>query len=317
MMLVILALALIANCGGTVPTRGEPIRVSIQKGKNSVHEISMEKYVAGVLEKEVSANWPIEALKAQAIASRTYALYRKNHPRAHHFDVRADTSDQVFEKRSLHSASIARAVRETEGEVLVYNGEVFEAFFHSCCGGMSERADRVWLLEVPPPLLSVHGDAYCSLCPQYRWDYEIPRQEMAALLSRNGHSVPFGNNWDLQIASRNDSGRVSEISLPSHGGPKKIRGTTFREILGYRYLKSTLFDIQIDGNRFIFSGKGAGHGVGLCQWGAKGMAEEGKTYREILEFYYPGATLLQKDGASEPMVNLPDLLSDSPDVIVE
>lgn len=278
----------LGGCAGNLPKSGVPVRVVSESG-TKVHEIPLERYLVGVLEKEVVGTWPIEALKAQAVASRTYALYRKAHPRGERFDLAADTSDQVFQKKRRHSPAIIEAVRETEGETLQFNGGILQAFFHSCCGGKSERADGVWQGIDASPLLSLHEDPYCAFCPRNSWEVVIPRQELTRLLTENGNDV--GDDWRMEITERDDSGRVREVGFRSSGSNLTIPGARFRETIGYTRLPSTLFEIQDAGDAVVFTGRGSGHGVGLCQWGAKGMAEEGKTYREILEFYYPSAVI--------------------------
>lgn len=279
-------------CASGLPKGGTPIRIA-DNHKGSVQSLPVERYLVGVLEREVSGAWPPEALKAQAVASRTYALYRKDHPRGAKFDVESNVNDQVFEKRHRHSPSIIQAVKETEGEALQYNGQFIESFFHSCCGGMSESADRVWAGHQAPPLQSVHEDPYCSTCPRDHWEYQISREDLDSILSRHGMSRVRG---DIEVTERDDSGRVSKISL---GKKSIIDGATFRQWVGNEKIKSTLFEVSPQGDTVLFSGRGSGHGVGLCQWGAKGMADQGRDYREILEFYYPGSELITLGKARE------------------
>lgn len=296
----------LAGCAGNLPSRGEPIRVASQR-QTKIQEIPLETYLVGVLEKEVVGTWPIEALKAQAVASRTYALYRKQHPRDERFDVTSDTRDQVFQKKRRQSPAVVQAVLETEGETLNFNGGILQAFFHSCCGGMSEQADQVWQGITTPPLLTVHPDPFCSACPRSRWEYPISRKELEDRLRENGH--PLKDGWKIEITKRDDSGRVLEIRFPDDG--ISFSGAKFREILGYTKLPSTLFEITDAEDPVVFVGRGSGHGVGLCQWGAKGMADEGKTYREILQFYYPGAEIAaaQTQERTDPSLPIPDLTS--------
>ncbi len=296
-LVCILSIIALAACAGhTIPPRGEPIRVGLKdnkgEGKATLHEIPLERYVASVLAKEVRSDWPLEALKAQAVATRTYAVYRKQNPRNARFDVLSDTSDQVYEKANRHPSSIVQAVTETEGEVLETSGKVLEAFFHSCCGGKSESADQVWPGSHPSALLAVHEDPYCNACPPAHWEYRISRQELAALLTSGGYAV--GDGWKAEVTKRDPSGRVLDLTFLAGQDKTVVPGTKFRQLVGNGNLKSTLFDLSAadgDEETIVFSGQGAGHGVGLCQWGSKGMAEAGKTYREILEFYYPGAEI--------------------------
>lgn len=287
-LLFLLLLLFAGGCASSL-SGGVPIRVSYQ---NKIREIPIERYVEGVLEKEVGKDWPIEALKAQAVASRTYALYRKNHPRNERYDIESDVSDQVFELKRRYSPSIAEAVGATEGEALTVNGEILLAFFHSSCGGTSERADRVWEDVTMEPLLKIHEDPFCSDSPRHHWDYSLSREELSQLLA--GEGTRLEDDWELQVKERDESGRASKITFQSSGSDQEIISLSanhFRGLLGAGKLRSTLFEITDGGDPIVFEGHGSGHGVGLCQWGAKGMAEQGKTYREILEFYYPGAEL--------------------------
>lgn len=260
--------------------KGPPIRVAIQLTPLKVEEIPLEQYVLGVLSGEVHADWPVEALKAQAVASRTYALYRKERPKGSEggqmYDVESTVQAQVFDKRRKYPPNFENAVEETQGETLRYEGKVIPAFFHSTCGGIGERADAVWAEEFPPPLNQIHEDPYCKDSPRYRWSYETDPQELRG---------------EIQVLERSETGRVDLLLLTSEGEDQELTGNQLREKVGYDKIKSTLFDVDTTGVRPVFTGLGAGHGVGLCQWGAKGMAEQGYGYREILGFYYPGAEI--------------------------
>lgn len=287
LLFCVLPFCLSCSTGG--PSSGVPVRVAVQKNRMMIQDIPLERYLMGVLEKEMSPDWPLEALKAQAVASRTYALYRKAHPRHEKYDVLTDTSDQVYEKRRHYHHSVMEAVSATEGQVLKYDGKIFEAFFHSTCGGISERADHVWPGVNSPPLLNVHEDPYCSASPSSHWKYQVSREELATLFSQNGYF--FKDDWRLEVEDRDEMGRVKTMSLINENHKTSLSAITLRQIVGNSHLKSTLFEIEDSEDPVVFSGRGSGHGVGLCQWGARGMAEAGMSYRDILEFYYPGSEL--------------------------
>ncbi len=291
-LLLLLSLLTTSFCAGTIPQGGVPIRVAL-RADEEILSIPLERYVVGVLEKEVHQDWPLEALKAQAVATRTYALFRKENPRAASFDVYADTSDQVFEPMPRHAPSVIKAVRQTEGEVLTYDGRIFQAFFHSCCGGHSEQADHVWPGIKTPPLQGSHPDDYCTLCPSAHWELRLSREELGSLVAPSGR--PIARDEKIIIMERDASGRVSRVKSSGRRG-FTISGIDFRERVGHTRLKSTLFDVTDEGEVIVLTGRGAGHGVGLCQWGAKGMADEGNNYRQILEFYYPGARIAGPEG---------------------
>ncbi len=286
---VLVLATLLGACSPGLPTGGIPLRVASDASLSRIDDVPLERYLAGVLAREVGPRWPIEALKAQAVASRTYALYRKEHPRDERYDVVGDTSDQVYHhERHGISPAIIRAVRETAGEVLTHEGRIFPAYFHSACGGMSEESEAVWPGSSVPPVMEVHQDPWCEANPNALWTYSVTKDSLRELFDLPSAT---GQPLDLTLLSRDASGRVSRVEIRSGRKVRTESGAAFRKRLGYTNLKSTLFDVTDDGESLIFTGRGSGHGVGLCQWGSRGMAEAGKSYREILGFYYPGATL--------------------------
>ncbi len=283
---------------GKTAKSNPPIRISLENGK--IISIPLEKYLLGVMSKEVPVDWPLEALKAQAVASRTYAVYRRQHPRNPKFDVSATTADQVFDKKRHYPEPLIEAIQETKGEVLTYQGEAFEAFFHSTCGGASEKASHVWEGDYPPPVEASHADPFCSAAPHDDWTYTVSEETLENILRDKGYALP--KDWNIGIDRSDEFGRVQTLTIESSTeGRKKnksvqtLNANTLREMVGYSNLHSTLFVLSEDDNGIVFTGKGSGHGVGLCQWGAKGQAEDGKNYRDILNFYYPGADLMPLD----------------------
>ncbi len=270
-------LVLSACATGRSVEQGPLLRVAVQKDPLQVLEIPLEKYLLGVLSKEVHADWPIEALKAQAVASRTFALYRKEgRPEGTEYDLESTTRDQVFQEQRRYPEILVRAVEETRGEILKSGDLILPAFFHSSCGGISEKAEYLWPGVTAAPVNAIHEDPFCEESPRSRWDYELTRDQLGGT---------------LQILERDETGRVETLLIQSETGDQELSGNGFRERFGYDKIRSTLFDIEEKGDRILIQGRGSGHGVGLCQWGAKGMAEQGYSYREILEFYYPGAEL--------------------------
>jgi stage II sporulation protein D len=148
-------------------------------------------------------------------------------------------------------------------------GKLFPAFYHSCCGGISQKASAVWGGEMIPPLEEIHPDPFCEESPRSHWEYRMTGME-------------------IKIVSRDESGRVARL-IDSTGN--EIKAEEFRKRTGYDAVRNTLFTIESEEGGVVLKGRGSGHGVGLCQWGAKGMAEWGFNYREILDFYYPGAII--------------------------
>ncbi|MBI2067788.1 MAG: SpoIID/LytB domain-containing protein [Deltaproteobacteria bacterium] len=279
-VLLLLASLTIIHCASLGTKREETIRIATQRNPLTIIEIPLEEYLIGVLQNEVFPNWPLEALKAQAVASRTYALYRREHPRTgENYDLESSVKDQLYLPETKTSPLILQAVQETEGEYLTYDDKIIPAFFHSTCGGVSEKAKDVWGEPDISPLNQVHDDPYCEEAPYYFWEYEF--------------ALP-GTDVDLKVLRKTDSGRIDNLLLASTDHQEEFKGNDFRRRFGFDKVKSTLFDIYPEEGEARLVGRGYGHGVGLCQWGAKGMADQGFHYEEILDFYYPGAGLKQK-----------------------
>ncbi len=253
-----------------------------------VNALPLEDYLAGLVGGEVPAGWPVEAIKAQSVASRTYALFQKDAKKQAlmPYDLEATVLDQVYQGAGNLDERIKNAVLATSGEVLKKDGRYFKAFFSSTCGGQTESPINVWGEHGLFPLIV---DPYCKRSPHNSWTYSISKQKLAGKLQAAGFPATTVSKIDLEHIEGNP--RVATVIAETGGQTIYVRGSDFRRIVGFDSLKSTWFDAKIEGNNVVFTGRGYGHGVGLCQWGARGMAEEGKTYEEILQFYYPGARL--------------------------
>ncbi|MBI1909536.1 MAG: SpoIID/LytB domain-containing protein [Deltaproteobacteria bacterium] len=294
-------LVLVAACASPLKRESILLRVAVEKEPLQVLEIELENYLLGVLAGEVPEDWPIEALKAQAVAARTYALYRRSNPRSELYDLETTVEDQVFKNPSKGHPSpkvskrFRQAVAETAGEVLT-SGEMptpeaglIPAYYHSCCGGQTEAASSVWGgldSGLPAPI----KDPYCKACPNFSWEERIPKAEITPLLFET-EGEEGKETMTLTIQNRDPAGRVQQLSIRQNGKSRLITANDFRRTVGYQRLKSSWFDFKEEEEAYIFSGHGSGHGVGLCQWGAKGMAERGFPYSEILKFYYPQAVI--------------------------
>lgn len=257
-----------------------------EKGLYVVNELPLEDYVQSVVAAEVGTDWEVEALKAQAVIARTYAVYKKlvtNHNGIYH--LTSSVLHQVYRGNNTEF-KITYAVRATEGEVLTYNGKPIEALYHSTCGGRTENPEEVFGRKIPY-MKSV--ESRCDLSPYWIWERKIPLREIEKGLNISGIN-------DMRIKSRTSTGRAKEIIIESDRGEVVMKSTELRRLLGWSRLPSTQFDIKKDGDSIIFEGKGYGHGVGLCQWSALQMAAEGKTYREILSFFYPGTEIRRYEG---------------------
>jgi stage II sporulation protein D len=242
----------------------------------------LEEYLEGVLPVEMNPTWPLEALKAQAVVSRTYAL-RLHLASKGPFDLLAGEAHQVFRYDPDPPSSIQKAVRATRGEILFSRkGEVAEVAFHSCCGGRTAKAGEIWKRD-SPDLISIR-DPFCTLCPNFYWSVVLSPEEL-------GRSLGLGPVQEIQLLRKGESGRILDLRISDGRRSRSLSGSEFREILGTDRIRSTLFTLSWEGEgearSLRIQGSGSGHGVGLCQWGAKGMAEEGKGYREILKFYFP------------------------------
>ncbi|MBT1075153.1 SpoIID/LytB domain-containing protein [Geobacter grbiciae] len=252
-----------------------------------VNDLPLEDYLVGLINCEISSQWPIEAVKAQAVVARTYASYQKRARANAPYHLESSVLDQVYDGCEIEDSRAARGVRETAGEILTYGGQPIQAFYHSNCGGRTEVAENVWGVRLP--YLKSVDCAYCSTNPSIRWEYAISLKKLESLLRGSGTHV--SGLRDVREGKRNESGRLIDLALVSSGGTTTVTAVNFRKIVGYTAIKSTNFTVRVTSDSVRFTGTGYGHGVGLCQWGAKQRASDGFTYREILAYYYPGAFL--------------------------
>ncbi|HEX7124867.1 MAG TPA: SpoIID/LytB domain-containing protein [Thermodesulfobacteriota bacterium] len=257
-----------------------------------VNEIAMERYLAGVVPLEMDARtWPMEALKAQAVASRTYARFRREARRraGARYDLETSVLDQVYGGVQAEDPRAAAAVAATAGEWLAdAAGAPILAAFHSTAGGHTEASEEVW--GTPRPYLVAQRCPYDRESPVYEWRVSVPVAEVERRLVEAGY--PAAGLARLDVRDRTGSGRARTIVATAAAGSFVLPATDLRRLLGFSRLKSTAFEVARDGQDLGFEGRGAGHGVGMCQWGARGMALAGHDYRQILEYYYPGARLV-------------------------
>ncbi len=286
----------------TIQTDGGSIRVGKQVYRHAlkiwresdraisvVNEINVEDYLKGVLPWEANPSWPVEALKAQAVASRTFALFKSIEHQEEKSSLSKDVLSQVYKGKALENPRTDQAIQATSGEILTYAGKIFPAYFHSTCGGHTTRADHVWPVQKHP---AMHGVS-CNFCWQskhFRWKSEYTRVEIETALRKRGIRV---NGIIKMVPSEIDaSGRVRTFVIHHKQGKTKVNANEMRIWFDPARFKSTLLQpILRRGNKFIFRGRGWGHGVGLCQYGMKGLADLGYSYRQILEYYYPGSEI--------------------------
>jgi stage II sporulation protein D len=258
------------------------------EGLAIVNELGLEEYLVGVLRAETSERWPTETLRAQAIVARTYAAYHRVLNGAKPFHLVASTAHQMYTGHVPASSPIWEAVRDTAGQVLYWEGDLFPAFYHSASGGYTEDPRMVFAARNMPALKAIR-DEFSAASPHFYWTVGLRLRDLADVLRRNGHDV--GGVTAIEVTERTPSLRVATLAIHGTRGAVRLRGNDFRRMVGYETVKSTLFAVAVDGTIAHFSGRGYGHGVGMSQWGAKGMAEQGYRADKILEYYYPGTTL--------------------------
>ena len=258
------------------------------EGLAIVNELRLEEYVVGVLRAETSERWPLETLRAQAIVARTYAAFLRASSGTKPYHIVATTTHQVYAGHVPASSPIWDAVRDTTGQVLLWDGELFPAFYHSASGGYTEDPRTVFAARNMPALKAIR-DEFSAGAPHFYWTLDLRLADLSDTLRRNGHDV--GTVTAIEVTERTQSLRVSSLIVHGTRGSARLRGNDLRRMVGYETIKSTLFAVALDGSVARFSGRGYGHGVGMSQWGAKGMAEQGYKAEKILDYYYPGTTL--------------------------
>jgi len=253
-----------------------------------IEELGLEEYLYGVLPLEMGNNWPLEALKAQAVAARTYALGNMNRFGEMGFDLWSDQRSQMYGGASVSAPRVVEAVKATDSEVLTYKGRLVPAFYHANCGGRTARPP--WGDMEYTRTLSGVSCRYCSNSGNYRWQTIISEAKILAFLENYGFTP--GTVKAIRIADRDRSGRATILKFMGPKNGKSIDIKDFRRAVGSSEFRSS-FIIRIvkHKNGFEFVGRGFGHGVGLCQDGARTMAEKKFNYRQILKYYYPGAQI--------------------------
>ncbi|MFA5255588.1 MAG: SpoIID/LytB domain-containing protein [Candidatus Omnitrophota bacterium] len=284
--------------GGLIYLDGRSFRgtIDIIKKDNTklsvINRIALEEYLYGVLYNEVSHRWPIEALKAQAITARTFALYQARQNKLQDYDLTNDIYSQVYSGATSERWSTTRAVKLTLGKVLTYKGDIFPTYYHATCGGKTEDAANLWNIDIQPLKGSECG--FCKESPHYEWARNIPLSDIEKKLCDSGYKI--GKIKSVAVMARNKSGRVDKIEIRDDSDVScMLTGKDFRNMMGPNDLRSTNFEPSINNGKLTVSGIGWGHGVGMCQWGAKGMAGKGKNVEEILKIYYPGSEITTID----------------------
>jgi stage II sporulation protein D len=302
----------------------EPVRVNARgyhgnlevlrdrTGLTLVNRVRLEAYVLGVVSAEMGRRNAADqqALRAQAIVSRTYALRNLRRWGTQGFDLYATVADQVYGGIGTETPEGLEAVETTKGQILTFGGAPIDAFFYSTCGGRTAEGTEVFRGAERPYLRSVadvgdDGIPYCSISPRFRWHEEWTGELLRATLARTlplTVGVPSESVQgvsDVRISYRTGSGRVGQLSIALPRSEVHVDGPRVRQVLRPRsgdLLRSNAFNLTITRaggrvTRLVADGQGAGHGVGFCQWGAVGRSRAGQDYRHILAAYYPGASL--------------------------
>ncbi|MFP4056887.1 MAG: SpoIID/LytB domain-containing protein [Candidatus Brocadiia bacterium] len=270
--------------------RGElVVRRDSDQALSVLNVVPLEAYLYSVLGSETYAGWPPEALEAQAIVARSYALWRMAQRRHQDFDLHATVMDQNYLGLAKEDPRLRAAVDRTEGVVLLYQMKLFRCYYHSTCGGHTEAVEAVFP-DVPLAPLRGTPCVYCKDSKHYRWRREFSAAELARALRKGGLAVD--RVASVEVTARTASGRAETVALECGDGTRRVlRASEFRLKVGPSRLPSTFFEIREQGSGWEFRGRGWGHGVGMCQWGSRGMAQRGYSAAEILRHYYPGAAL--------------------------
>lgn len=253
----------------------------------AVNRLSIEEYLYGVLPSEISPSWHMEALKSQAVAARSFAFYNKLNSRDNRYDLDSTVISQVYKGFGVEHKNTNEAVDATRGLIMTYDSDVVQAFFHANSGGKTADSKEVWGGSLA--YLKPVDDYYCKDGKHYSWKYSVNLSSLEEKLEKAGNST--GEIYDISVPERSDSGRALMVKINASAGTVFIKGNQFRTALGVDALRSTNFNVRIDGKEAVFNGLGWGHGVGLSQEGAAGMAEKGYPYKDILKFYYKGVNI--------------------------
>lgn len=270
--------------------RGEIDLVKDEAGKLiAVNIVDLELYIKGVLSHEISDRWPLEAIKAQAVAARTYALYIKENRKNADYDLTNDIFSQVYGGQQSEKHRTNVATDQTRGLILIYSKKILPAYYHATCAGHTEDVSELWKQDVVP--LQGQACEFCKDSPHYFWKKNMRLKDIQDKLNENGHSL--GLIKEIQVLERNKSDRIKSLKIVTRDGKEIIiSGKDFRNVIGPNLIRSNNYVIEMKGYYVDFLGKGWGHGIGLCQWGANFMAAQGYKFDQILKYYYPGVEIV-------------------------
>ncbi|MCS7300956.1 MAG: SpoIID/LytB domain-containing protein [Fimbriimonadales bacterium] len=251
--------------------------------------VLLDDYLKATLPREMPPNFHTEALKAQAVATRTFTLRRLNRYRQWGYDLCDHAPCQVYGGVDAEHPRTSAAVDATAGETLTYEGRLIEAVYTGSCGGHTAPVETAMVNTRPLPYLAgapdvdTTGKPFCSVAPNAQWELTLTRAELARRFPQ------VGRVRALEVAQRTGGGHAQQIRLRGERATLTLSGAAFRSAMGAGRVRSLMFEVQPHQEGWKLTGRGAGHGAGLCQWGAQGRALAGQTYRQILQAYYPGA----------------------------
>lgn len=270
---------------GTITIKSSGGKVSV------INELKTEDYLKGILPKEASSSWNTEALKTQAVISRTYAVKNMGRHSKEGYDVCSTVHCQVYGGASCENKKCNQVIRDTKGEVVMYKGELAQTLFHAACGGHTDNPKYVWgWKQETPEYLKGRKDKYCKGNPHSNWTSEVSESFIREKLIAAGYKV--GTIKKISYSGKTAGGAAKEVTISHSKGKLKLNAYTFRLTVDAFKIKSTMFSsIKHKNKNFVFTGKGWGHKVGLCQWGAKAMGDKKISYKKILDYYYPGTDI--------------------------
>jgi SpoIID/LytB domain protein len=290
----------VATAPGTVPEARPTIKVR-SISENVTRELPLEDYLVGVLAAESSVEDEIEALKAQAVVSRAFALKNLGRHAREGYDFCSTTHCQRYtfpKAKGAIKGAARRAVEETAGVVMSDPlGKIVDAYFHAACGGMTANIETLWGAPAPSYLRGVRDD-FCATMPHRRWAQKIPANQLAKALQGDERTNVGARLVSIAVTRRDATGRAEALTI--EGARRRlVRGWDFKlivgRVLGWQMIKSSRFEVSRVGDDFIFRGSGFGHGLGLCQEGAHVAARRGMGYRQILNHYFPGTRLTRSE----------------------
>jgi len=285
-----------ATAGTALTPRHYGGAITLQRVRSSalvVNAIDVESYVASTLASEISPSWAVESIKAQAIVSRTYGLRAAVHSAAKAYDVTDDTSNQVYEGSDTIAPAFTSAAAATAGMMITAGGAPADVFYSAVCGGHTAGSNELTGHPGPAYLYGIadtddRGRPYCTPAPYFAWENAVSPQALGQV---------FGDLSDIIVTDRWTDGRAKTVRIVRPAtSADDVDGHQFYtqvgSVLGYKVLPSAMFDVRESTEGYVFTGHGLGHGVGMCQWGARGRANAGMLAAPIVAAYFPGTVLV-------------------------